>query len=129
MNIMATPFYAALLGLMYVLLSALVIRQRRSAQISLGSKNNDILQKRVRTHANFAEYIPFSLLLIWFLETTTYASNLAHILGILLIVGRLLHAYGMLANKAIQYRVWGMLLTFAVITVAALRLLWHAFPL
>ena len=129
MNIMATPFYAALLGMMYVFLSALVIRQRRSAQISLGSENNDILQKKVRAHANFAEYVPFGLLLIWFLETTTYATNLAHILGVLLVVGRLLHAYGILAKKAMQFRVWGMLLTFIVISVAALRLLWHALPL
>lgn len=129
MNMLATPFYAALLALMYVYLSNLVSNQRRAAQISLGSGNDDILEKRVRAHANFAEFVPLSLLLLWFLEMVTFATNFVNILGALLVVGRILHAYGIISDGTLLFRIWGMVLTYIVIISASLRLLWHYVPL
>jgi uncharacterized membrane protein YecN with MAPEG domain len=53
---------------------------------------------------------------------------LLHGLGLLLLVGRLSHAYGVSQEREnFRFRVSGMMATFATLTVAALYLLWRAF--
>ena len=62
---MTSALYAALLGLMFVVLSIKVIKQRRRYQVGIGSKGEATLERAIRVHANFAEYLPFSLLLLF----------------------------------------------------------------
>ena len=61
----ATPLYAALLGLIFVALSIRTIRLRRRYGVGVGDGNNTELQRAARVHANFAEYVPLALLLIY----------------------------------------------------------------
>jgi len=46
----------------------------------------------MRVHANFAEYVPLALLLIFFVEHDGTKTLLVHSLCIALLSGRLLHA-------------------------------------
>jgi uncharacterized protein len=62
------PFYASLLAAHYIFLSLRVVRMRRSNRVALGDANNLELQRAIRVHANFAEYVPFALLLVAFVE-------------------------------------------------------------
>ena len=81
----------------------------------------------MRAHANFAEYVPIALLLIYFLEIESEVPWLVHALGSALLAGRALHAYGVSQlNENLRYRVIGMALTFGVIISAAARLLIRA---
>jgi len=62
------PTYAAVLVLIFVLLSVRVIQMRASAKIGLGHGNNPVMERRIRVHGNFAEYVPLALLLLLCME-------------------------------------------------------------
>lgn len=119
-----TPVYAALFGLILIVLSLRTIRVRRRLQVAIGHRDNADLERAMRVHANFCEYVPIALLLIYLLEVSTGASYWIHVLGGALLVGRLLHAYGVSQSREnLRFRVTGMVLTFTVIISAALRIL------
>jgi len=58
------PLYAALLALIFVALSVRTLRMRRRLRIAVGDGGDTALLRAMRVHANFAEYVPLSLLLI-----------------------------------------------------------------
>ncbi len=60
------PVYAALLALLFVLLSIRTIRTRHSRKVALGHGDDPAMLRAMRVHANFAEYVPLALLLISF---------------------------------------------------------------
>lgn len=119
-----TPLYAALLGLIFVALSLQTIRLRRRHRVALGDGNQAPLRRAMRAHANFAEYVPLALLLMFFVERGGGSALRMHILGIALLAGRLLHAWGVSqVRENFRYRTTGMVLTFSVIISASLFLL------
>ena len=128
MNLTITPIYAALLAVLFIVLSFRVIFVRRGERISLGDGDNLALRARVRVHANFAEYTPISLLLLLMAELQGGAVLLLHGVGLMLLLGRLAHAYGVSQTPQImRLRVSGMVLTFLSIAIGALANLWLAF--
>ena len=121
------PVYAALLTLLFVFLSIRTIQARRRAQVGLGTGDHPDLSRAVRVHANFAEYAPLGLLLIYLVEMQSAASWFVHLLGMLLLVGRLLHAYGVSQSREnFKFRVSGMVMTFSSLLLSAFFLLLHA---
>ena len=121
-----TGFYAALFGALFVMLSVRVVWLRMQLGISLGTGGNPLLERAHRIHANFAEYAPFALLLIYFFEAATELRGWTHVFCIVLLTGRMLHAYGMTRDKQL-FRTAGMVLTLVVIAAAAVGLLvFHA---
>lgn len=118
------PIYAAIFGLMLVYLSFLVIKQRRSAKVSLGDGDNPTLRKTIAVHGNFSQYVPFALLLITFVELNHASAYIVHSLCAALLIGRIAHAYGLAqAIQVMKLRQLGMALTFSVIIVSGLYLL------
>lgn len=121
---MITPFYAALLALIYLALSWQVILYRRSKQIGLGDDGDKGLIKRMRAHANFAEYAPFGLVLLGLVELQDASIWVVHAIGLTLLAGRGMHAYGFSASPPkMVLRSRGMMLTFASIVLSVLALL------
>ena len=119
-----TPVYAALLALLFIYLSIRVIKGREAHEVALGDGGHSALQRRVRVHANFAEYVPLALILIAMLEWLGGWGYLIHGLGIALLAGRLLHALGVSQTKEnLRYRVIGMVLTFITLLVGAIGIL------
>jgi uncharacterized membrane protein YecN with MAPEG domain len=122
-----TPIYAALLAVLFIVLSLRIIRLRQRLGVSVGEGSNRQLRRAVRVHANFAEYVPIALLLLYFLEVHTEARGAVHALGIALLVGRILHAVGVSREpEDLRWRVAGVVVTFGVIALCACALLWHA---
>jgi uncharacterized membrane protein YecN with MAPEG domain len=122
-----TPIYAALLAVLFIVLSLRIIRLRQRLGVSVGEGSNRQLRRAVRVHANFAEYVPIALLLMYFLEVHTEARAAVHALGIALLIGRILHAVGVSREpEDLRWRVAGMVVTFGVIALCACALLWHA---
>jgi uncharacterized membrane protein YecN with MAPEG domain len=120
----ATAIYAALSGLLFFGLSIRTIRMRRRHRVAIGDGDNAELRRAMRVHANFAEYTPLALLLVFFAESGGAPSLLVHGLGIALIAGRALHAWGVSQPREnFRYRVTGMVLTFSVLITAALEIL------
>lgn len=124
--ITATPIYAGIIALLYVYLSIRVVGRRYGAKVSVGDGEDKALIKRIRTQANCGEYAPISLLLILMTEMQGAPIWVVHGLGVALVTGRVLHAYGFGSYpQKIPLRQAGMLLTFAVIAVAGLANIAH----
>lgn len=116
--------YAPLLAVLFVVLSVRTLLLRRKHQIGVGTGGNIHLSRAARAHANFAEYVPFSLILIYLLEQSAGSGLRIHLLCIALITGRLIHAFGISREpENIRLRVAGMALTFGVIISASVHLL------
>lgn len=122
-----TPLYAGILALFYVMLSLRVSGRRRDANISLGDGGDPELQRRTRGHGNFAEYVPFALLLIALLEIGGATPFwLLHLLGLTLVVARVLHGIALsYTQKWMLGRFLGTVLTFLVLIVAGVLCLWR----
>lgn len=107
-----------------MLLSIRVIRQRREARVAIGHGDDALLLRRMRVHANFAEYVPLALVLMALLESMGANAYLLHGLGVALLSGRLVHAFGVSQEREnLTLRVTGMSMTFVVIITASLACL------
>ncbi|MHA7834649.1 MAG: MAPEG family protein [Algiphilus sp.] len=121
---MLTSFYAGLLALVFLALSIRVIQGRSAAGVSLGDGGDGRLNRRIRAHANFAEYVPLCLGPIALLEVGGAPAWLLHTLGIALVVGRIGHGYALaFAEHFPPGRMVGTLLTFLVLLVGGVACL------
>lgn len=115
-----TSFYAGILVLMFVGLSVRVVLRRTAARVTLGDGGDRALLRRLRVHGNFAEYVPFALILMALAEAQGLAVEGLHAIGAVLILGRCLHAFGVSREpEPIRWRVVGMALTFTALLGAA----------
>jgi len=113
-----TSIYAGLLALVFLALSIRVIQGRSSAGVSLGDGGDGSLNRRIRAHANFAEYVPLCLGLIALLESGGAPTWLLHSLGAGLFIGRVGHGYALaFAEHFPPGRMVGTLLTFLVLLI------------
>ncbi len=110
---------------MFLALSVRTLRMRRHLKIAIGDAGNQAMLRAKRVHSNFAEYVPLSLLLIYFVETNGAHAMLVHFLRLCLLIGRASHAYGVSQVKEnYAFRVFGMAMTFTTIGSASLYLLY-----
>ncbi|MCQ4161240.1 MAPEG family protein [Roseomonas sp. GC11] len=122
-----TTFYAALLGLLFLALSVAVSMGRARYRAHHGDAGQPRLQRLIRIQANFAEYVPLTLLLIGLNEAAGTAPALVRALLLALLVARLMHPFGMLAPEAspaqFALRAPAILANWAILLLAALLLL------
>ena len=109
-----TSVYAGLSALMLFALSLRVIAQRSKARIALGHGGDAQLERRIRVQANFTEYVPLALVLMMLLEMVGMPSWCLHLLGVVLLLGRSVRAWGLEAAN-LPGRQFGMALTFTVL--------------
>lgn len=123
-----TLITAGLLGLLFFWLSTRVISLRQSEQVSLGTGGNDLLERRIRGHGNFAEYAPFGVVLIGLQEMNGMPVLVVSGIAILLVTGRCLHAYALASEvRRLRARIAGMGLTFAALILGSVGCLALAF--
>ena len=80
----------------------------------------------MRAHGNFTEYVPLALILMGLIELNGGPPPLLHGLGAALVVGRLLHAWGLSGSVGVSFgRVAGSIATWATIVVGALFALYQ----
>jgi len=116
-----TMLYAALLGILLIMLSWGVSKVRLREHVSLGAGEVSDLEAAIRAHGNFIEYVPFALILLMLAESTATPSWLLHALGGTLLAGRLLHAYGIRQpGSTNNYRKYGAALTWLMIVVTSI---------
>ena len=124
MNLHIVPTYAAALALLFALLSIYVIRGRGRYQVTIGADGAPDLERRIRVHANFAEYVPFTLLLLTLTELRGAAAGWLHAMCLCLLAGRLLHASGVSRPaENLRFRQAGVALTLTALIGAAITLL------
>ncbi len=116
-----TAPWAALLALLFVAISIRVIRERRRAKVAIGAGGDAALERAIRSQANFAEYVPIALILMLTAEHAGSSRWLLHAAGAALLVGRLVHAYGLVREDVdLRLRPVGMGLTFTAIIALAI---------
>ena len=91
---MISPLYIAVFALIFVFLSLRVIRLRQTVRVAIGDGGDKALRRAIRVHGNFSEYVPLTLILIFAAESLGVSQPWIHGLSIALLLGRLLHAYG-----------------------------------
>ena len=122
-----TPLYAGLLALWFIVLSVRVVDQRRRNKVSIGDGGKTMLQRAIRGHANFSEYVPLALVLMGVLELSRFPGYVLHALGATLLVSRLLHGYALSFTGHFRFgRMAGAALTFLVLVVAGILCLYQA---
>lgn len=119
------PFFAALLALLFFALSVRTLRLRHRLKIGLGDAGNSEMLRAVRVHSNFAEYVPITLLLLFFAENLGAPAWAMLALCALLLLGRCSHAYGVSQTREnYNFRIAGMAMTFTALLAAAAYVFW-----
>jgi hypothetical protein len=122
-----TPLYAGLLALLFLVLSWRVVQKRGPGGPSLGDGGDNDILRRIRAHGNFAEYVPFVLLMMGILEIGVLPAPWLHALGATLLVARLLHGYALAFTPAFKFgRFWGTALTFVLLAACGVLCLLQA---
>ena len=119
-----TGLYAALLALLYAALALRVVRLRVALKQPLGDGGHPGLQRAVRVHGHFAEYVPLALLLLLLLELAGLPAAVLHGYGLLLLASRAAHAIGVARSpEHLGWRLAAMVITCHLLAGGALLLL------
>jgi uncharacterized membrane protein YecN with MAPEG domain len=121
MYVPVSAFYASLLAIGYLYLTAMVIRQRLVSGVGIGNGGDAILRRLSRVHANYNEYVPLGLILLILLELNSEMSWALHVGATSLLLGRLFHAIGFSRHEGKSWqRQVGMILTLVSLLFMAL---------
>lgn len=127
MPLAITPLYAGLIGVLFVILSFRVSTGRISTKVSVGDGGDKTLFKRIRVQANCAEYAPIGLLLLAMAELQGAPLWGVHLLGLMLLAGRVMHAVGYGSTpQVVPLRRYGMMITYLMLLLASLANVGHA---
>ncbi len=101
----------AMAGLINLWLASRCGAGRGKAKVLHGDGGDTSLQRHMRAHSNFIEYTPIALLLILVLDLNEQHGWLLALTAAVFLLGRVLHAIGMQADKPSKPRMVGMLMT------------------
>ena len=126
MTLSITTLYTLPLVALWFPLWIRVSSARTKADCSIGDNGDKALLLTIRHHGNFIEWVPFVLVLMILAEAQGAGSAWLHAAGILLVIGRVAHPFGLKAeNVAHPMRYVGNgtnLLAVAILAVALLRI-------
>ncbi len=66
--LLVTSVISAVLTILFIKLSFAVINLRQKNQVGFGTGGNEALERAIRAQGNFAEYVPFGIILLACLE-------------------------------------------------------------
>ena len=100
MTLPITSLFAALFGILMLVLWINVTKTRARADISIGHGDDAALHEKVRRHGNFMEWVPITLILLALAEMQGLGAAWLYAEGLLALVGRLIHPFGLTAGNA-----------------------------
>lgn len=122
-----TAAYAGVFGVIFFALSLWVVLGRLKFRVTHGDGGKPPMNRRIRAHANFAEYVPFILFLVALLEAGGSDRSTIHALLAPFIVVRVAHPFGMLAPESAPtqfiFRGASIIVTFGILVIASIMLL------
>lgn len=121
-----TSLIAGITVLLLVPLSMQVSQRRATMKAVFGDAGDETLRRRIRAHGNFVEYAPLALIAIGLMEYRGAVAWLVWVLGAGFLLGRVLHALGMLFSSRPALRAVGMLMNHAGFLVAGIWLVTHS---
>ena len=107
---MHASVYAGLSGLLLAWLALQAIKAHRASKVKLGDGGVFALQSAMRAHGNFAEYMPITIIMLFLLEYNGAPAWMIHVIGTTFLVGRWLHAQGLLKDDLRKrVKAWALL--------------------
>lgn len=128
--LLVTLLTSGLLGLLFFLLGLRVVQKRLAGTVAFGDGGDQALMERVRAHGNFAEHVPFLLVLIAGIEASIgHGSVWLWASGGILVVARIVHAIGISRPSPNMFRSAGVVLTWLLLVGLSLWALGLGFGL
>ena len=125
----AAALWAGLQLILLLVLSVLVTRQRRKHRVEIGDGGVPALIQAIRAFGNATEYVPAALVGLGILALAAAPPLLIHPIGLVLFVGRVLHAIGLSRSTGATWpRAAGVLATWISYVAIAAALLFYAIP-
>lgn len=125
----AAALWTGLNLLVLLVLSMLVVRQRRKHKVLLGDGGAPELLRASRVFGNATEYVPAALIGIAVLAAVGASPLIIHGLGAGLFVGRIAHAVGLTRNEGVSPgRAIGALFTWVVLLFTGVLLVIYTAP-
>lgn len=125
---MIAAAYAGLLGLIFLVLTVRVVTRRAAVKATLGTGGDSLLERRIRAHGNFIEFVPLVLILMILLEMQNVSIWIVHLVGVCLVAGRVIHSVNISREaESLAGRIVGMLLTLTALGVASIAAMLRSF--
>lgn len=121
---MVSTLYVVLGALLLIKLSFDVVKLRMQYRVAYGDGGFYELQTAIRVHGNAVEYIPIGAIMLVLMEMNGALIGMIHLCGILLILGRLFHYYG-LRQREFSWRRYGMMSTYLSLALMVLANLYY----
>lgn len=113
----------SILTFLYLYLSFLVIQQRRKYHLPYLTNEDKVFISRFRAHANFAEYVPLTLILMAIAIAFQMHYLFLLLMMLALIIARCCHAYGLIKmerENRFNYRFYSVSTTFTIMAILAI---------
>jgi len=115
-----TTLYTGLNTLLIIALAMYVVVLRYRHKVGIGDGGVPELLRAIRAHGNALEYVPLTLIMMLALELNAVADAHLHTIGAVLLIGRLLHAWGLVRTSGTSPgRFLGTLSTWGIFIYAA----------
>lgn len=127
-----TAVYTCIFAVIFTALSIHVVILRGRTGIVHGDQGHDLLNRTIRAHGNFAEHVPFILLLCALAEGAGAGPSSVHLLLGPLVIARIMHPIGMRqpvgSVRQYAWRATSVTITWLVLLGSAGLLLVHSVP-
>jgi uncharacterized protein len=125
----AAAFWVGLHLILLLVLSVLVVRQRRKHQVPLGDGGVPELAQAIRAFGNATEYVPAGLIGIVTLAMAGAPPLVVHLIGLVLLAGRVCHAVGLSRSGGSSIlRSAGVIATWLAYILGGVALIFYAIP-
>jgi uncharacterized protein len=125
----AAAFWVGLHLILLLVLSVLVVRQRRKHQVPLGDGGVPELAQAIRAFGNATEYVPAGLIGIVTLAMAGAPPLVVHLIGLVLLAGRVAHAVGLSRSGGSSIlRSAGVIATWLAYILGGVALIFYAIP-
>ncbi len=125
----AAALWAGLHIILLLVLAVLVTGQRRKHHVEIGDGGVPTLNQAIRAFGNATEYVPSALMGLGVLAFAGAMPLLIHSIGLVLFVGRVLHAVGLSRSTGVSWlRTSGVLATWIAYIALGASLLFYAVP-
>jgi uncharacterized membrane protein YecN with MAPEG domain len=104
-----TLTFAGAAAILHIWLAARVSRMRVAHKVSIGDGGAEPLVRRMRAHANYGENMPIVLIMIGLIELAGGDPRILWAAGIIFILARILHGFGMDQPHPSRLRAIGMI--------------------
>ena len=115
MMVPVTLAMAAAAAFLNIWLALRIGSVRRATQTVHGDGGDVLLGRRMRAQLNFVESTPFVLILILAIELSTAATGVLALVGLIYMIGRVLHGIGMDSETPGRARTAGTIVTLVVL--------------